>query len=496
MIKFYLLYRFDLLSKVATKYTATVTERLSKLDRMEKDLSTTAASLAVAVEEVNNNARKVQERLERHCSDLQKAYCAAIERRETVLLTLLDRQVEIKQDMIEEARTEVAAARARILAAKEEAGQLLKLNPVTALLSRQHMDANFDRALKRTTLVMKPPTQPEVPLSLLPDITPTINETLGQHGAILQLPSKPSFQNVTVTTNTISLKWECPQENSSDISMDRTLTFSLHCHADVPFRLKSKISFKKQIAKSGMQITPESGFEDFSGSSVEPSTTFPSVPQSLLGSRNISLIAIQPTETGVIPQDYHPRNTPRDQPKLQAPIGTKLPEIIKPAPGIQHLLASQIPSSSSAAKLNLPPLKQTHEALAETETDQLSDSTTVSGTLADSEDPCNSPTPYTNKTTSKVGAKKAIAVDTYSTDSSSSVSETTSSSTRDPTFTNVGRFCRGFAFDEIYCGKENKFLYSGLLPGATYYFRVHCHNAAGWGPWSDTVKCTTVIVNK
>ena len=40
-----------------------------------------------------------------------------------MLLTLLDRQVELKQDMIEEARTEVAAARARILAAKEE-GQL------------------------------------------------------------------------------------------------------------------------------------------------------------------------------------------------------------------------------------------------------------------------------------------------------------------------------------------------------------------------------------
>ena len=58
------------MSKVATKYTATVTERLSKLDRMEKDLSTTAASLAVAVEEVNNNARKVQERLERHCSGI------------------------------------------------------------------------------------------------------------------------------------------------------------------------------------------------------------------------------------------------------------------------------------------------------------------------------------------------------------------------------------------------------------------------------------------
>lgn len=371
------------------------------------------------------------------------------------------------------------------------------------------MDANFDRALKRTMLVIKQPTQPEVPLSLLPDITPTINETLGQHGAILQLPSKPSFQNVAVTTNTISLQWECPQEDSSDVSMDRTLTYSLHCHADVPFRLKSKISFKKQIVNSGMQITPESGFEDFSGSSVEPSTAFPSVPQSLLGSRNISLIAIQPSETkntGMMQQETPPnevhepavKKNPHDQlpnPKLQASITTKLPEIIKPGPGIQaiqHLLPSSLPSSSSAAKLNLPPLKQTQETLAETETDQLSDSTSVSGTLADSEDPCNSPTPY-YKTTSTVGAKKSRPADTYSTDSTSSLSETTSGSSRDPTFTNVGRFCRGFAFDEIYCGKEKRFLYSGLLPGATYYFRVHCHNAAGWGPWSDTVKCTTVI---
>ena len=63
-----LLHRFDLLSKVASKYAASVTERLSKLDRMERDLNTTALSLAVSVDEVNNNARKVQERLERHCN--------------------------------------------------------------------------------------------------------------------------------------------------------------------------------------------------------------------------------------------------------------------------------------------------------------------------------------------------------------------------------------------------------------------------------------------
>ena len=60
--------RFDLLSKVASKYTGSVTEKLSKLECMEQDLNTTARSLAQAVDEVNSNARRAQERLERHCS--------------------------------------------------------------------------------------------------------------------------------------------------------------------------------------------------------------------------------------------------------------------------------------------------------------------------------------------------------------------------------------------------------------------------------------------
>ena len=58
--------RFDLLSKVASKYTTSVTDKLSQLERMEQDLNTAARSLAQAVEEVNSNARKAQERLERH----------------------------------------------------------------------------------------------------------------------------------------------------------------------------------------------------------------------------------------------------------------------------------------------------------------------------------------------------------------------------------------------------------------------------------------------
>ena len=435
------------------------------------------------------------------CPDLQKSYCAALERRETVLLTLLDKQVEIKQEMIEEARMEVAAARARILAAKEEgqknilsalhysriilfaACQILKLNPVTALLTRKHMDTSFDRAIKQTMLAVKAPTQPEVPLSLLPDITPTITETLDQHGAILQMPPRPTFTDILVTTNTILLKWECPHENNSDVTADRTLTFSLHCHADVPLKLKSKISFKKQLVPNGKQVTPESGFEDFSGSSIGPSSTFPSVPQSLLGSRNISLVALGQANSIITDQVL------QDQPaKPKVHTDTKLPEIVKSGVGLPanpSLLPPSLLPSSSAARLNLPPLRQPHNAVAESETDRLSDSTTVSGTLADSEDP---PTPTLKKGAFKKNPKR----DEISADSSSTLSDATTDA-GNLTFTNIGRFCRGFAFEEIYCGEDYSFLYSGLLPGATYYFRVHCHNAAGWGPWSDTVKCTTVV---
>ena len=415
---------------------------------------------------------------------------------------------------------------------------------MSALLSRKHMDAHFDKALKQTMLVTKSPTQSDVPLSLLPDVTPTITEALSQHGAILQLPPKPTFLDISVTTNSISLKWESPQEFNSDVSADRTLTFSLHCHADVPYKLKSKISFKKQLIGSGKLITPESGFVDFSSGSSEPHSNFPSVPQSLLGSRNISLIALGRTEnhdasavkstnqnTGVRSHDQvttsqkvglenlsHidiesgpsrckidkkeqrgglPRILPEPaqlpKPKVQAKVDTKLPEVVKPGLGTRTkpsvLPSSLLPSSASAARLNLPPLRQTHETLVETETDQLSGSTTASETLEDSEDLHHSPTPSNKNATFKGTKTNFLSRD--STDSTSSLSDS-SSDVQNSTFTNVGRFCRGFAFDEIYCGEESSFLYSGLLPGATYYFRVHCHNAAGWGPWSDTVKCTTV----
>ena len=52
--------------------------------------------------------------------DMKKTCLAGLERREAMLLGLVDRQVEIKQEILGEMRLEVAAARARVLAAQEE----------------------------------------------------------------------------------------------------------------------------------------------------------------------------------------------------------------------------------------------------------------------------------------------------------------------------------------------------------------------------------------
>ena len=51
---------------------------------------------------------------------MRKSYLTSLEHREAVLLALLDKQVEAKQEMLADMRLEVAAARARVLAAKEE----------------------------------------------------------------------------------------------------------------------------------------------------------------------------------------------------------------------------------------------------------------------------------------------------------------------------------------------------------------------------------------
>ena len=141
------------------------------------------------------------------------------------------------------------------------------------------MDISFDGALKQTLDSNLQTIPPDVPLSLLPDVMPSLVASLEQHGAILQLPPKPEFESIKVTTNTISLEWKMPSQ-SAGVSLDRTLTFSLHCYADVPTKLKVRLGSNKRFMSL---ISPESGFEDMSDLSNESKSTFISLPPTAHG---------------------------------------------------------------------------------------------------------------------------------------------------------------------------------------------------------------------
>lgn len=370
---------------------------------------------------------------------------------------------------------------------------------MTGLLSRRHVDLSLERALDQTITSPHSRIQPDVPLTLLPEITTNLVEMLKQHGAILQLPPKPQFSDTPlVATNTIQLQWGVLDLNT-DVSSDRTLTYSLHCYSDIPYKMETKITFKK-LRKL---VTPESGFEEMSDFGSESKSTFPSMPSSL-GSRNISSLTQQDYLTGkqsksqmIEEESEEPEyssdhsTTSRDDPKpslLPEPIrlpkrreGTKLPQLVTHSPKTSLSGSTRLqPSvSGSGGVLNLPPLiitKQdqplqlvsmqsvpTNSGIFETDTNSGRMSTVDEGEHSD---------PHK----------------TSHAESSASLSELSDEVNE---YTDLGRFCQGFAFDEIYCGEETTFQYSGLVAGASYYFRVRCHNAAGWGPWSDTVKCMT-----
>ena len=389
------------------------------------------------------------------------------------------------------------------------------------------MDLNFDRSLKETSHAPHCTMQPEVPLSLLPDITPSLIESLTQHGAVLQLPPRPHFQTTQVKANAISLVWKVHEQNT-DVSSDRTLTYSLHCYADIPYKTKVRQNFKKRYVRG--LVTPESGFEDMSELSSESKNNFPSLPPSLLGSRNISLVRLQgtssnqngPSESRDKDAESHEQSndlvlkpTPGSniasllpEPiRLPKPSSTaadvKLPQLLVNSPdtsfnatdkNTRHSTKTNTSMSDHAtAVLNLPPLVISSKQ-SESDTELMS--ITTSGVFADSEDGgATSPIGDVDESSagrmSTVGENGETEMPKMSrTDSSSSFTDT-SDELNENEYTDVGRFCHGYAFEEIYCGERPNFHYSGLVPGASYFFRVRCHNAAGWGPWSDTVKCMT-----
>ena len=74
------LHKFELLSKVASHYTASVSEKLSELNQMERELDKASRDLYASVSDINNSAKKVQERLEKHFAgiDLLLGYTYSI----------------------------------------------------------------------------------------------------------------------------------------------------------------------------------------------------------------------------------------------------------------------------------------------------------------------------------------------------------------------------------------------------------------------------------
>ena len=407
------------------------------------------------------------------------------------------------------------------------ARKLLQLNSITALLSRKHMDISFDRALKQTMDSKMPTIPPDVPLSLLPNVMPSLMSSLEQHGAILQLPPKPEFEAIKVTANTISLEWKMPAES---VALDRTLTYSLHCYADVPAKLKVRLGMKKRLMS---MVSPESGFEDMSDLSNESKSAFVSLPPSALGKRLAnhqdpatnqgtalrSGDQQRPETTSNAKEDQEisegqlvlkPSTTGRNissllpEPiRLPQPIGSesKIPPTQIPIAAAKPRSLIEQEQFHSGALLNLPPLivnKSSTQGIAmlrsESETELIS--VTTSGVFADSEDGGTvTPTREIERRMSTVDEDRAPSGTKHrvsKTDSSSELS-TTSEDLSISEYTNLGRLCCGFAFEEIFCGEQLSFHYSGLVAGASYYFRVRCHNAAGWGPWSDTVKCMTTL---
>lgn len=370
------------------------------------------------------------------------------------------------------------------------ASKLVKLNPVAGLLSRRHVDLSFERALRQTITSPHFGVQPDVPLSLLPDITSNLIQSLNQHGAILQLPPKPEFSDIQVATNTISLEWGV-QDHNTDVSSDRTLTFSLHCYGDIPYRLKTKLSFKKKLRKL---VTPESGFEDMSMSefSNESKNMFTSLPTTSLGSRNSSLV----TQTNQVEEESKTLVSsllpePVRLPKRRTDE-TKLPQIATQSASaslnVQNLgQLSTLNGSSSGRILNLPPLiiNKPEPAMPVSSVQTM----TTSGVFDESDDAHSTHMSTVDESEASDQHKAS-----HNAESASSLSsELSSNETKVNEYTRLGRFCQGYAFEEIYCGEETNFQYSGLVAGASYFFRVRCHNAAGWGPWSDTVRCMTTF---
>ena len=138
------------------------------------------------------------------------------------------------------------------------------------------------------------------------EVSKRMSHILEQHGAILQLPEKPIFRHVKVLKDYIMIQWKLSEENS-EVASDRTLSYSLQCFADVPFKFqKDKLfNFNKRFQNvnhhSMTGLSPDSGYQDegsdrsSQASENRPSLNLPSLPPTLHSNNNVSLVALQET---------------------------------------------------------------------------------------------------------------------------------------------------------------------------------------------------------
>lgn len=97
-----------------------LTDKQQVLQRLERHLGNVSKQLSSAVDDITNKARHSQQILENHFSELKGELLTVLERREAVLLSQLDQQVELKQEMLQEQREEVAIALSKVIACQDE----------------------------------------------------------------------------------------------------------------------------------------------------------------------------------------------------------------------------------------------------------------------------------------------------------------------------------------------------------------------------------------
>ena len=135
LCKFYGQHRFhsyELLNQAAVKYSVRLSENTSRLQELDKAVNMAIQELVVAEKRIMESARHCEERLDRYFGELRSQLLAALQRRETVLLALVDQEVEGLQGEIARQREELSLLRARVLGSIEE-GECVFLKDVVQL---------------------------------------------------------------------------------------------------------------------------------------------------------------------------------------------------------------------------------------------------------------------------------------------------------------------------------------------------------------------------